>query len=58
VIHSVAKKSTPIRRMDSNCISSREGTPGSRQSNSVNMKKMFKKAAEENIRSIKLMLLS
>ncbi|KAK6784608.1 hypothetical protein RDI58_018063 [Solanum bulbocastanum] len=51
-----SQKSTPIRRMDSNCISSREGTPGSRQSNSVNMKKMqkmFKKAAEENIRSIK-----
>ncbi|KAM3301098.1 kinesin-like protein NACK2 [Capsicum chacoense] len=50
------QKSTPIRRMDSNCISSREGTPGSRQSNSVNMKKMqrmFIKAAEENIRSIK-----
>ncbi|CAN4110052.1 unnamed protein product [Withania somnifera] len=51
-----SQKSTPIRRMDSNCISSREGTPGSRESNSVNMKKMqkmFKKAAEENIRSIK-----
>ncbi|TMW98617.1 hypothetical protein EJD97_003802 [Solanum chilense] len=51
-----SQKSTPIRRTDSNCISSREGTPGSRQSNSVNMKKMqkmFKKAAEENIRSIK-----
>ncbi|KAH0640511.1 hypothetical protein KY285_037097 [Solanum tuberosum] len=47
-----SQKSTPIRRMDSNCISSREGTPGSRQSNSVNMKKMFKKAAEENIRRL------
>ncbi|XP_059283533.1 kinesin-like protein NACK2 [Lycium ferocissimum] len=47
-----SQKSTPIR----SCVSSREGTPGSRQSNSVNMKKMskmFKKAAEENIRSIK-----
>ncbi|KAJ8543384.1 hypothetical protein K7X08_005907 [Anisodus acutangulus] len=46
-----SQKRTPIRRTDSNC-----DTPGSRHSNSVNMKKMqkmFKKAAEENIRSIK-----
>ncbi|NP_001312129.1 kinesin-like protein NACK2 [Nicotiana tabacum] len=42
--------STPVKSKDDNC------TPGSRQSNSVNMKKMqtmFKKAAEDNIRSIK-----
>lgn len=40
----------------SNRVSSREGTPSSQQQNSVNVKKMqkmFKTAAEENIRSIK-----
>lgn len=48
-------KATP-RREDRNGISSRESTPGSRQPNSVNVKKMqemFKNAAEENIRSIR-----
>ncbi|OVA13008.1 Kinesin [Macleaya cordata] len=48
-------KSTP-RREDCNGISSREGTPGQRRPNSVNVKKMqemFKNAAEENIRSIR-----
>lgn len=41
---------------NTNYISSREGTPVSRKSNSVNVKKMqrmFKNAAEENIRSIR-----
>ncbi|KAL9690134.1 hypothetical protein QQ045_010529 [Rhodiola kirilowii] len=39
-----------------NSVSSREGTPVTRKSNSVNVKKMqrlFKNAAEENIRSIR-----
>uniref|UniRef100_A0A5B7CB36 Kinesin-like protein n=1 Tax=Davidia involucrata TaxID=16924 RepID=A0A5B7CB36_DAVIN len=50
------KATAPKSDEDSNCISSREGTPAPRQSNSVNVKKMqkmFKTAAEENIRSIK-----
>lgn len=50
-------KATPLKsQIDGNCISSREGTPASRRTNSVNVKKMqkmFKTAAEENIRSIK-----
>ncbi|GAV70969.1 Kinesin domain-containing protein/DUF3490 domain-containing protein [Cephalotus follicularis] len=50
-------KGTPPMRDDSgNRISSREVTPSQRQSNSVNVKKMqrmFKNAAEENIRSIR-----
>ncbi|XP_015572973.1 kinesin-like protein NACK2 isoform X2 [Ricinus communis] len=46
---------TPLRSEKSGYTSSREGTPNSR-SNSVNVKKMqrmFKNAAEENIRSIR-----
>ncbi|GKV03764.1 hypothetical protein SLEP1_g16013 [Rubroshorea leprosula] len=48
-------KSTPPK-IDSNSASSREGTPAKRQTNSVDVKKMqrmFKNAAEENIRSIR-----
>lgn len=44
---------TPLKSDD---MSSREGTPSKRQTNSVNVKKMqrmFKNAAEENIRSIR-----
>ncbi|KAF8401150.1 hypothetical protein HHK36_014454 [Tetracentron sinense] len=51
-----SRYSTPTKNEDGNSISSREGTPGPRQSNSVNVKKMqkmFKNAAEENIRSIR-----
>lgn len=48
---------TPIKSDEhSNCVPSREGTPAAQQSNSVNVKKMqrmFKNAAEENIRSIR-----
>ncbi|KAA8534736.1 hypothetical protein F0562_029822 [Nyssa sinensis] len=50
------KATPPKSDKDGNCISSREGTPAPRQSNSVNVKKiqkMFKTAAEENIQSIK-----
>ncbi|XP_059634670.1 kinesin-like protein NACK2 [Cornus florida] len=51
------RATTPLKNdEDSNYMSSREGTPASRKSNSVNVKKMqkmFKTAAEENIRSIK-----
>lgn len=50
-------KYTPTKNEESpNYTSSREGTPVSRKSNSVNVKKMqrmFKNAAEENIRSIR-----
>ncbi|CAL5328741.1 unnamed protein product [Camellia sinensis] len=50
-------KSTPPKRDEnSNCISSKDSTPAPRQSNTVNVKKiqkMFKTAAEENIRNIK-----
>lgn len=49
-------KVTPVKSDGhGNCVPSREGTPASQQSNSVNVKKMqrmFKNAAEENIRSI------
>ncbi|XP_057506273.1 kinesin-like protein NACK2 [Actinidia eriantha] len=44
------------RDENSTCISSKDGTPAPRQSNTVNVKKMqkmFKTAAEENIRNIK-----
>ncbi|KAK3213324.1 hypothetical protein Dsin_018030 [Dipteronia sinensis] len=48
---------TPPKCHDNNsCFSSREGTPITRQTNSVDVKKMqrmFKNAAEENIRSIR-----
>ncbi|KAL5850753.1 hypothetical protein ACOSQ3_008804 [Xanthoceras sorbifolium] len=48
---------TPPKCHDNNsCFSSREGTPTTRQTNSVDVKKMqrmFKNAAEENIRSIR-----
>lgn len=48
---------TPLKSDESgNCVSSRDGTPVARKSNSVNVKKMqrmFKNAAEENIRSIR-----
>lgn len=51
-------KDTP-RKDDESCVSilSREGSPASRQSKSVNVKKiqkMFKNAAEENIRSFRV----
>ncbi|CAK9159255.1 unnamed protein product [Ilex paraguariensis] len=49
-------KATPPRSEEINWVSSREGTPAPRQQNPVNVKKMqkmFKTAAEENIRSIK-----
>ncbi|KAK7363351.1 hypothetical protein VNO77_05491 [Canavalia gladiata] len=51
-------KDTP-RKEDENCdsILSREGSPATRQSKSVNVKKiqkMFKNAAEENIRSFRV----
>ncbi|KAG2717810.1 hypothetical protein I3760_03G192400 [Carya illinoinensis] len=49
-------KVTPVKSDGhGNCVPSREGTPATQQSNSVNVKKMqrmFKNAAEENIRSI------
>lgn len=47
---------TPPRKSDDKRVSSREGTPSTRQTNSVDVKKMqrmFKNAAEENIRSIR-----
>ncbi|VVB04828.1 unnamed protein product [Arabis nemorensis] len=48
---------TPPKRDDNSCRTpSREGTPESRQANSVDLKRMnrmFKNAAEENIRNIK-----
>ncbi|KAK3007046.1 hypothetical protein RJ639_017065 [Escallonia herrerae] len=51
------KATTPAKTSeDGSHSSSREGTPASRQQNSVNVKKMqkmFKTAAEENIQSIK-----
>ncbi|KAK3013608.1 hypothetical protein RJ639_009311 [Escallonia herrerae] len=51
------KATTPAKTSENGShISSREGTPASRQQNSVNVKKMqkmFKTAAEENIQSIK-----
>ncbi|PON97049.1 Kinesin-like protein [Trema orientale] len=50
-------KVTPLKNDESgNFLSSRDGTPVARKSNSVNVKKMqkmFKNAAEENIRSIR-----
>lgn len=50
-------RATPPKSDDNRtCSSSREGTPASRHANSVNVKKMqrmFKNAAEENIRSIR-----
>ncbi|KAJ4708699.1 Kinesin-like protein [Melia azedarach] len=47
---------TPPKSVDGNSISSREGTPAPRKTNSVDVKKMqrmFQNAAEENIRSIR-----
>ncbi|KAK9274437.1 hypothetical protein L1049_021684 [Liquidambar formosana] len=52
----LSKTTAPKTGENGNSISSREGTPISRQTNSVNVKKiqrMFKNAAEENIRSIR-----
>lgn len=53
----VSSGETPPKRDDNRCRTpSREGTPKSRQANSVDlkrMKRMFKNAAEENIRNIK-----
>ncbi|KAM6583673.1 hypothetical protein CsatB_010675 [Cannabis sativa] len=50
-------KVTPLKNDESgNFLSSKDGTPVTRKSNSVNVKKMqkmFKNAAEENIRSIR-----
>ncbi|CAI9765987.1 unnamed protein product [Fraxinus pennsylvanica] len=49
------QKGTPCSEQTS-CLSSREGTPAQKQPSSVSVKKlqkMFKKATEENIRSIK-----
>ncbi|KAG9157410.1 hypothetical protein Leryth_010253 [Lithospermum erythrorhizon] len=49
------QKGTPSSS-ETNCTSSRKSTPAPKQGSSVNVKKMqnmFKKAAEENIRSIK-----
>ncbi|GLU12977.1 hypothetical protein SLE2022_296290 [Rubroshorea leprosula] len=48
-------KATPSKSEEGGDASSKEGTPGSRHSSSVNMKKMkkmFQNAAEENVRSI------
>ncbi|GLT63484.1 hypothetical protein SLA2020_360460 [Shorea laevis] len=48
-------KATPSKSGEGGDASSNEGTPGSRHSSSVNMKKMkkmFQNAAEENVRSI------
>ncbi|CAN1241580.1 Kinesin-like protein NACK1 [Linum perenne] len=47
---------TPVKGEEGGDVSSKEGTPGSRRSSSVNMKKMqkmFQNAAEENVRSIR-----
>lgn len=47
---------TPPSKSDARQVSSREGTPSTKQTNSVDVKKMqrmFKNAAEENIRSIR-----
>ncbi|KAB2049928.1 hypothetical protein ES319_A13G210300v1 [Gossypium barbadense] len=47
---------TPPSKADARQVSSREGTPATKQTNSVDVKKMqrmFKNAAEENIRSIR-----
>ncbi|KAB1996333.1 hypothetical protein ES319_D13G223700v1 [Gossypium barbadense] len=47
---------TPPSKADARQVSSREGTPSTKQTNSVDVKKMqrmFKNAAEENIRSIR-----
>ncbi|KAE8710453.1 ATP binding microtubule motor family protein isoform 2 [Hibiscus syriacus] len=47
---------TPPRKADDRQVSSREGTPSTTQTNSVDVKKMqrmFKDATEENIRSIR-----
>lgn len=52
----VSTATTPKTDEKDNCVSSKEDTPNSRRSNSVNVKKMqkmFKTAAEENIRSIR-----
>ncbi|KAI8553262.1 hypothetical protein RHMOL_Rhmol05G0002000 [Rhododendron molle] len=50
-------KLTPTKKdVNNNHVSSKDGTPAPRQSNTVNVKKMqkmFKTAAEENIRNIK-----
>ncbi|XP_010279346.1 PREDICTED: kinesin-like protein NACK1 [Nelumbo nucifera] len=51
-----SEKVTPTKSEDGGDISSREGTPCYHRSSSVNMKKMqkmFQKAAEENVRSIR-----
>lgn len=52
-----ANKLTPTKKdVNNNHVSSKDGTPAPRQSNTVNVKKMqkmFKTAAEENIRNIK-----
>lgn len=51
-----SEKETPSKSEDGGEVSSKEGTPGSQRSSSVNMKKMqkmFQTAAEENVRSIK-----
>ncbi|CAN1241586.1 Kinesin-like protein NACK1 [Linum perenne] len=50
------KQQTPVKGEEGGDVSSKEGTPGSRRSSSVNMKKMqkmFQNAAEENVRSIR-----
>ncbi|CAN0916147.1 Kinesin-like protein NACK1 [Linum grandiflorum] len=54
--NNLQRQQTPMKSEEGGDVSSKEGTPGSRRTSSVNMKKMqkmFQNAAEENVRSIR-----